>query len=102
MCASSVDEIQKQHADGKILLLGIFPRSPKASDGVRGKIKRTNEMLAKFADRSKVIYLDIGEKFLESDGTLTKEVMPDFLHLSPKGYTIWAENIEKELDKMVK
>jgi beta-glucosidase len=49
-----------------------------------------------------VKYLDIGDKFLQPDGTLTKEIMPDLLHLSQKGYAIWAEAIENELKEMVK
>jgi len=46
-------------------------------------------------------YLDIGPHFLKADGTLTREIMPDLLHLSPKGYTIWAESIEKPLAKLL-
>jgi lysophospholipase L1-like esterase len=96
-----VEEIQKQHADAKILLLGIFPRGAEAANAYRGKIKKTNEIIAKL-DGKNVKYLDIGEKFLEKDGTLSKDIMPDFLHLSQKGYTIWAEAIEKDLKEMLK
>ena len=35
-------------------------------------------------------YLDIGDKFMEKDGTISKDVMPDYLHLSEKGYELWA------------
>ena len=41
-----------------------------------------------------IYYLDINEKFLEPDGTLSKEIMPDLLHPNEKGYQIWAEAIE--------
>ena len=34
-----------------------------------------------------VFYLDIGPKFLEADGTLSKDIMPDLLHLNEKSYT---------------
>jgi lysophospholipase L1-like esterase len=74
-------------------LLGIFPRSPKATDAVRDKIAKTNDIIAKLDDGKNVRYLDIGKKFLEEDGTLTKEVMPDFLHLSARGYRIWGDAI---------
>lgn len=97
-----VEEIQKKHPEAKILLLGIFPRSPKAIDPVRAKIKKTNELLAKIAEDKKIKFLDIGPKFLAEDGSLTKEIMPDYLHLSKKGYHIWAEAIEEELEAMVK
>lgn len=96
-----VEEIQKQHPEGKILLLGIFPRSPKPTDMIRDKVKRTNELLAKL-DGKNVKYLDIGEKFLEPDGSLSKDIMPDFLHLSEKGYALWAEAIDDDLKEMLK
>jgi lysophospholipase L1-like esterase len=96
-----VEEIQKQHPDAKILLLGIFPRSPQPTDAVRDKIKKTNEIIAKL-DGKNVKYLDIGPKFLEKDGTLSKDIMPDFLHLSEKGYMIWAEAVDKDLKEMLK
>jgi lysophospholipase L1-like esterase len=96
-----LDEIKKQHPDAKVLLLAIFPRSPKATDAVRDKIKKTNELLEKMAGGN-VKYKDIGAGFLTDDGTLTKEIMPDYLHLSQKGYQIWADSIKKELEEMTK
>jgi len=48
-----------------------------------------------------VYFLDIGDKFLTPDGTLTKEIMPDALHLSPKGYEIWAASIEPSVAKLL-
>ena len=32
----------------------------------------------------------IVEAFLEDDGTLPRDVMPDFLHPNEKGYRLWA------------
>lgn len=42
-----------------------------------------------------------GSNFLEEDGTLTREIMPDLLHLSEKGYAIWAESIEGKLSELM-
>jgi lysophospholipase L1-like esterase len=97
-----VQELGMQRPDAKVLLLGVFPRSPKASDKIRDKIKDINERIAKLDDGKQVRYLDIGDKFLEKDGSLSKEIMPDYLHLSPKGYTIWADAIQPSLDEMLK
>jgi lysophospholipase L1-like esterase len=96
-----VGELRKQKPRMKVLVLGIFPRSAKAADKVRDKIKATNAILAKLADGKRVFYKDIGEKFLEPDGSLDKKVMPDFLHLSPKGYEIWATAIKDDLRKLL-
>jgi lysophospholipase L1-like esterase len=97
-----VKELRKQKPDMKILLLGIFPRSPKATDPVRAKIKQTNEIISKLDDGKHVFYKDIGDKFLDKDGTLEKKIMPDFLHLSPEGYEIWADAIKDDLAKLLK
>ncbi|MFA6291505.1 MAG: GDSL-type esterase/lipase family protein, partial [Victivallales bacterium] len=62
-------------------------------------IIQINQKIAALADGKRVTYLDIGAKFLEPDGTLSKEVMPDALHPSAKGYQIWADAIQSEIDK---
>ena len=86
-----VEELRKQKPEMKILLLSIFPREQSPKEPIRDKIKKCNEIIAKLNDGKYVFYKDIGEKFLESDGTLDKKIMPDYLHLSPEGYEIWAK-----------
>lgn len=97
-----VEELRKQKPNMKILLLGIFPRSAKAADAIREKVKATNVIIAKLDDGKHVFYRDIGEKFLEKDGTLEKKIMPDLLHLSPEGYQIWADAIKDDVQKLTK
>jgi lysophospholipase L1-like esterase len=100
--AAIVKEIQARTPSTKILLLAVFPRSAKATDGVRIKLAEVNSIIAKLDDGQKVFFLDIGEKFLQPDGTLTREIMPDLLHLSPAGYQIWADAIQEKLTELVK
>jgi lysophospholipase L1-like esterase len=86
----------------KILLLAIFPRGEKPAP-IREKLKSINEIIAKLDDGGKTVkYLDIGAKFMEADGTISKEIMPDFLHLSEKGYTIWAEAVKGPITELMK
>lgn len=94
-----VEEYKKHCPDAAILLQGIFPRSEKPTDPIRDKIKSINKIISGYADGKKVIFLDFGDKFLEPDGTLSKEIMPDFLHPSPKGYQIWADAIQPVIDQ---
>jgi len=49
-----------------------------------------------------VTFLDIGDKFLQPDGTLSKDIMPDLLHPNEKGYEIWAEAIEGKVKDLLK
>jgi lysophospholipase L1-like esterase len=98
-----VHELNTRLPDGNVLLLGIFPRDEKNSAPVRNKIKEINTLIAKLGtDGSRVHYLDIGGKFLDKDGNLSREIMPDFLHLSPKGYMIWAEAIKPTVEELLK
>ncbi|QOV92425.1 GDSL family lipase [Humisphaera borealis] len=87
----------------KVLLLGVFPRSAKPTDAARARIKTINAAIAKLDDAGKTVkYLDIGEKFLDKEGNLTKEIMPDALHPNEKGYEIWAEAVKSTLADLMK
>jgi lysophospholipase L1-like esterase len=46
--------------------------------------------------------MDIGEKFLTPDGTLTAEIMPDALHPHEAGYQIWADAIAERVAALMK
>ncbi|MBI1903956.1 MAG: GDSL family lipase [Planctomycetia bacterium] len=94
-----VKQLQSKLPKTQVLILGVFPRGADAADARRKVNQKTNEIVAKLADGKTVHYLDIGPKFLADDGTLSKEIMPDLLHLSEKGYTIWAESIEAAVAK---
>ncbi len=84
-----VETIRTKQPQAKILLLAVFPRGEKASPNPgRDKLKQVNDIIAKLDDGKNVFFLDIGGKFLQPDGSLTKEIMPDFLHLSAAGYQI--------------
>jgi len=88
-----VSSLRARLPETKVLLLAIFPRGAKP-DGQREKNAQASALAAKIADGKMVHYLDIGPKFLAEDGTLSTDIMPDLLHLSPLGYGIWAESIE--------
>ena len=98
---ADVEAYRKHCPDATIILMGIFPRGEKATDPVRAKIKAVNKIISALADGKKVIFVDIGEKLLEPDGTLSREIMPDLLHPSAKGYQIWVDAIQPIIDQFV-
>jgi lysophospholipase L1-like esterase len=96
-----VETIRKKSPRTKVLLLAIFPRGEKPNPQ-RDKIQQVNSTIQKLDDGKNVFFLDIGAKFLQEGGILTKEIMPDFLHLSAKGYQIWADAISPKLAELMK
>ncbi len=82
-----VKKLGESLPESKVLLLGVFPRGEKPNRG-REKLAAVNETIAKLDDGKKVKYLDIGPRFLDEDATISREIMPDSLHLSRKGYRI--------------
>ncbi len=97
-----VQGLRTQLPETKILLLAIFPRAKLPTDPVRLQIGEINSALARLHDGKHILFLNIGDRFLEADGTMSKEVMPDFLHPSTKGYEIWAEAIKNPLAELLK
>ena len=95
------DEIHQRSPASRILLLGIFPRGEKP-DANRATIEAVNQRLATFEGRGGVVtYLDIGDKFLAADRSISKDIMYDFLHPTAKGYAIWAAAIEPTLTRLL-
>jgi lysophospholipase L1-like esterase len=101
-----VQKLKTAMPQTKILLLGIFPRGAdrkpdQSAATVDPRTGQVNEIIKSLGDDKTVFYLDIGPKFLDADGKIPKDVMPDFLHLSVKGYRIWADAIEPTLWKLM-
>lgn len=95
-----VKQIRSRLPETKLLVVGIFPRGGTFSTQ-RGKLLQINQAMAKLADGQMIHYVDFGSQLIESDGSISKEIMPDKLHLSERGYTIWAEAIEPKLKELL-
>ncbi len=92
-----VDILAERTPKTKVLLLGVFPRGKSPLDAGRLNNIAINQFVRRLADGQRVIYRDIGDRFLEPDGTISPQIMPDALHLSAEGYRRWAEAIEPDL-----
>ena len=102
-----VETIRAKQPQAKILLLAVFPRgeftsTPAKTNSGRDKLKQVNEIIAQLDDGKNIHFFDIGSKFLQPDGSITKDIMPDFLHLSAAGYQIWADAIKPKLAELMK
>jgi len=90
-------KLRQKCPDAKILVLGIFPRGANKEDKFRQQNEATNAIVKGYADGNKIFFLDVGAKFLEADGTLSKTIMPDLLHPNEKGYEIWTDAIKADV-----
>lgn len=95
----------------KVLILAIFPRGDAAqrADKEHGatfnaqwaKNAEASQLASKLADGKMIFYMDINKTFLNEQGVLTREVMPDLLHPQEKGYQLWAVAVEPTLAKLM-
>lgn len=98
-----VGTLREKQPKAKILLLGILPRGKKASSNpYRDKINQANDIISRLHDGKRIHYLDIGNHFLLTDGSISAEIMPDYLHPSVAGYKIWADAIAPKLTELMR
>lgn len=93
--------IKKRSPASKVLLFGIFPRDEKTSR-VRQTITAVNQAIQTLDDEADVRFVDISDQFLDGDGNIPIEIMPDKVHLSAKGYEIWYRSLEPLLSEMMR
>ena len=99
--AAIVDLLKEKQPDMKILLLAIFPRGATPADPKRALNDQINQLIAKLADNQIVHFMDINQAFLQPDGTLSKEIMPDLLHPNAAGYRIWSDAIAGKVRELM-
>jgi lysophospholipase L1-like esterase len=91
--AAIIDKAKTKCPNAQILLFAIFPRGQNPTDPKRAVLSSINERLAPLGKQPGVTYVDMTAKWLQPDGTISRETMPDFLHPNEKGYSIWAETL---------
>lgn len=96
-----VAEYERLCPSAHIILMGIFPRGESANDGGRRKVTDVNQLIAPLGNSERISFVDISAKMVESDGNISREMMPDFVHPTAQGYQIWADAIQPILDQYV-
>jgi len=95
-----VRKLREKLPETKVLLLGIFPfREDFCAQ--RATALQVNQALHKLDDGQWVRFLDFGYLFIQPDGKISKDMMRDFVHISPTGYRLWAEAMEPDLAAML-
>ena len=94
-----VTRVQEKCPQAKIILMAVFPRGEKPSDSHRSKIAAINKLIAPLGSKPGVTFLDITTKLTNPDGTISRDMMGDFLHPAARGYAVWAEALREFLPK---
>lgn len=96
-----MEELRKRQPGTKVLVLAIFPRDEQPNTLLRRLNNRVNERIAGLHDGHAVFFLDINASLMNTDGTISRDVMPDLLHLSEEGYRQWARAIAPTLERLI-
>ncbi len=90
-----LDTMREKAPQATIIVMGILPRNDGANPtAVIPSINKINESIAKFADGKTIRYLNINDKLADDDGKLFDGMTGDRLHLSLKGYQVWADALK--------
>ena len=93
-------EIHRRSASTRILLLGLLPRGERPNPA-REAVTEVNRRLATIDGRMGVTYLDVGAVLVSDDGSISRDVMYDFVHPTAKGYELWWAAMAPTLDSML-
>lgn len=93
-----IQTLRAQAPKAKLLVHEIFPRGERFNP-MRGEIAQVNQVLRTQPD---VRVLGIGDRWVRADGSISAAIMPDFLHLSPEGYSQWAQALKPEIEAALK
>jgi len=106
-------ELRQRLPETKILMLSIFPRGGSMTDrkdksqktatmnSYWNKNNRASQKAAEIADNKMIFFLDINQAFLNENGDLSREIMPDLIHPGETGYQLCAEAMEPTVKKLL-
>jgi lysophospholipase L1-like esterase len=88
-----LEELSKSYPKAGVFILSLLPTLlPWASNS---SILELNRLLAELAGEKGMDYLDLYRKFVDDKGVPVKNyLLPDGVHLSDRGYAVWAEALE--------
>lgn len=95
--------LREKCPDSKIIVLRCFPGcygGPNPTSH-RAILERASDLVSKIADNKHIFYCDVNHVFLNLDGSINHEMMPDWLHPSPAGAKAWAQAMEPLLSELM-
>nr|AID58677.1 GDSL familly lipolytic protein [uncultured bacterium] len=86
---SIIKELKFHHPEVQIYLQSVLPRELSN----KAKVEAINAEYAKVARKINLPYIDLTPAFSAPDGSMRRDLSDDEVHLTSKGYEVWAEAI---------
>lgn len=93
--------LRSRWPDAKILLLALWPRGAIPNNPLRVKSSAVDRLIRQCADQKSVIFADVGQALLDSDGRLSPAMAPNGLHPSAIGYALIAAKLDVLIDRLL-
>ena len=90
-------DLRAKMPDAKIALLSIFPRG----DAPHPNNQKINALLPALADGKTIFHIDLNDAFLDANGQVPPDIMPDGLHPSVQGDALWMQALKPRLDQIL-
>jgi len=95
-----VAKLRTQYPAARILLNAVLPEAAPDSDE-RRRILALNQKIRTLGDGKAVFFHDYSARFMDANGVLSRELQPDLLHFSEKGYAILAEAMRPDIERLL-
>jgi lysophospholipase L1-like esterase len=94
-----IETCRAKAPESKIILTAIFPRNDNLA--VLPEIRRIDDEISKFADGQTIVFVNVNDKLANADGILFDGMTVDKLHLTAKGYQVWADGLKPLLTQFL-
>ncbi len=92
-CRKVLEGLSASYPESRIFIHSLLPTLlPWVSNAA---LEEVNRSLAKVAEETGVHFVHLYRRFIDKEGMPVKEyLLPDGVHLSEKGYAVWAEVVK--------
>jgi lysophospholipase L1-like esterase len=94
--------IHEKAPAAKVVLMGITPRKDRSGAPAHvATIRKINQGYAGLADGKAIRFIDLSDRLGDADGKPLEGMTVDGLHLSAKGYQVWADAMKPVLTEIL-
>ena len=95
---ANLDLFRRRVPNTTILLLGLLPREATPDAPLRRAVTQVNRLIRHCADGEHIVFAEIGDALLDSEGRLETALSPDRLHFTERGYALLTSRFVPLLD----